>query len=100
MKRLFFLTMIVALTLGSMASPASIVKGKSNQPMPAANAALKSYNFTLVNKTGYDIKKLYIAPHSSEEWDETDEVLHGQLFAKGASVAITYNARKEAESWD
>ena len=101
MKRLILLLIISAFTMTLLMSSTSIVKGKDNNPHSlAARAYDITYTFSVSNKTGYDIKKLYLAPHSSAEWAEDDELLKGQAFTNGAVVNITYTTSKNAESWD
>ena len=64
-----------------------------------ANLALAQSNkITLVNQTGYDIKALYIAPSSDEEFDKSDELLHGANFGNGKQFEMTYTGH--APAWD
>ncbi|HWP53905.1 MAG TPA: hypothetical protein VN476_07190, partial [Pyrinomonadaceae bacterium] len=43
--------------------------------LPAQNPEL---DFTIVNKTGYDIKALYIGASGTGDWTKDDEVLKGR----------------------
>ena len=56
--------------------------------------------FELSNKTGYEITKIYLAPHSSADWDRDDELLRGKVFKDGHTVEVTYHLGKRAPSWD
>ncbi|MGE5527539.1 MAG: hypothetical protein ACM3X6_00140 [Patescibacteria group bacterium] len=56
-----------------------------------------SQDFTLVNKTGVDIYKLYIAPTDSDDWES--EMLQGDVFKDGESLNITFDSRSET-FWD
>ena len=54
-------------------------------------------DFTLVNKTGYDIKELYIGPTSSDDWG--DNVL-SKMFKDGASFELSFHPKATAAKWD
>jgi hypothetical protein len=68
----------------------------------AVAAATPAYageqDFTLVNKTGVEIHKLYTAPHSSDDWEE--DVLGEDTLANGESLDITFPKREKAAHWD
>ncbi len=66
-------------------------------PTPDSNPEL---DFTIVNKTGYPIKKLYIGVASSKDWADDDEVLKGRKFADGASYDIKFQPKAMAKKWD
>ena len=57
-------------------------------------------DFTLVNKTGYDIKKIFIAPSSQDEWSEEDRVKLPGSIRDGNSVDVTFNSKASANKWD
>jgi hypothetical protein len=64
----------------------------------SAGAALASdLDFTLVNKTGYDIKSIYVDPSNSNEW--TDDILRGTL-QDGQSVFIEFSGKTNICKWD
>jgi hypothetical protein len=82
LKKLLLATAGIAL----VAASASIVGAESK------------LDFTLVNKTGYGIKAVHVAPSSSTEWGESiiDEVL-----ADGESVAVTFQPKAGSiAKWD
>ncbi len=55
-------------------------------------------DFTLLNKTGYGIKEVYIGPTSSESWGEN---LISEPLENGESVDITFNRAAEGiAKWD
>jgi len=62
--------------------------------------AAETLTFTLVNKTGYGITKLFVAPHSSQEWDKDDELLKGRAFGDGVPVKISYHTKTTATAFD
>jgi hypothetical protein len=55
-------------------------------------------DFTLINKTGVEIHKLYTSPHSSDEWEE--DVLGKDTLDDGESLDITFPKREKAAHWD
>jgi hypothetical protein len=65
-----------------------------------AGRAEGKLDFTLVNKTGYAIKTIYIAPASQEEWDDTDKVSLPGVLKDEASVDLIFDPKATAEKWD
>jgi hypothetical protein len=55
-------------------------------------------DFTVVNKTGVEIHKLFVAPHSSDEWGE--DILGKDTLGDGESVDIKFGNRAKAAHWD
>ncbi len=66
----------------------------------AVAQAESQLDFTLVNKTGYDIKEIYIAPSSQEEWDATDKVTMPGVLKDEASVDLVFHPKATAAKWD
>lgn len=62
-----------------------------------AHADNEKLDFSLVNKTGYGIKEIYIAPSASTEWGEN---LISKPMENGDSLAITFSPKAKAEHWD
>ena len=54
-------------------------------------------DFTLVNKTGFDIKAVYVAPTRQEDWEEN--MLKGVL-ENGDSLDITFSPGQNTTKWD
>jgi len=75
---------------------AAIVLGIVSQITPA-HADNANLDFTLVNKTGYGIKEIYIAPSASTEWGDS---IIGKPMENGDQLAITFSPKAEAEHWD
>jgi hypothetical protein len=71
-------------------APTAKDDGKSNPEL----------DFTVVNKTGYDIKAVYIGASGTGEWTKEDEVLKGRTFADGNSLDIKFSPKATAEKWD
>lgn len=55
-------------------------------------------DFTLVNKTGYDIEKVYVSPTKSDDWEE--DVLGQSVLQNGQKVHITFNRSNKSCNWD
>ncbi len=68
---------------------------------PVVNAAQNDeLDFTLINGTGYSIKKVYIGPSNNPEWTDDMEVLRGRTFKSGTSIDIVFNPRARSAKWD
>jgi hypothetical protein len=63
----------------------------------AAAQAGPNLDFTLVNKTGYPIKEVYIGPTSSDDWG--DNILKESL-KDGESLDVTFSPKAKAAKWD
>jgi hypothetical protein len=57
-------------------------------------------DFTLVNGTGYNIKKVYIGPSNNPNWTADMEVLRGRTFRNGSALDITFSPRARSAKWD
>ena len=55
-------------------------------------------DFTAVNKTGVEIHKLYVSPHSSDDWGE--DILGKDTLDDGESVDIKFHRSEKAAHWD
>ncbi len=55
-------------------------------------------DFTLVNKTGFDLHEVYLAPHGSEQWQE--DVLAKALLPNDGSVKIKFESGDKTKVWD
>jgi hypothetical protein len=55
-------------------------------------------DFTLVNKTGYDIAQVYASPVKSDTWG--GDIMGSDILANGASVSITFAHEASACHWD
>lgn len=63
-----------------------------------AAAQNKALDFKLVNKTGVDIKSVYISPADVDEWG--DDVMEEDILEDGASVDLQFHPKAEATKWD
>ncbi|WP_332118121.1 hypothetical protein [Azorhizobium caulinodans] len=64
-------------------------------PLAAAEAR---QNFTLVNKTGYDIEKVFVSPSKSDDWEE--DVLGKDTLDDGDSWEIKFHRATKTCKWD
>ena len=56
--------------------PANSTAAATPAPSNTETASNPELDFTLVNKTGYAIKKVYIGPTSSKDWVEQRREIH------------------------
>jgi hypothetical protein len=56
-------------------------------------------DFTLVNKTGYDIKSIYVDESASDKW--SDDILKGQGPLKnGETFKVEFSPEETSAKWD
>lgn len=55
-------------------------------------------DFLLLNRTGIEIRELYVSPHDAEDWQE--DVLRSNTLRNGASVRVSFSSRERADEWD
>ena len=113
---------LLALSLGFIGCTASVTTGNNANAKPANSAAStpapatpassnanteKSDNasnadldFTLVNKTGYDIKEVLVGPSATKDWSPDMEILKGRTFKDGATMEVKFHPKSTAENWD
>jgi hypothetical protein len=80
MKTAFF----VALSALALALPAVAQEAKQD--------------FTLVNKTGYELNKVYVSPAKSDDWEE--DVLGRDTLSDGDATDIKFQRATKTCSWD
>ncbi len=66
--------------------------------LTATNAVAGEQDFTVVNRTGVEIHKLFVAPHSSDEWGE--DILGKDTLEDGETLDITFDRHESAAHWD
>ncbi len=95
---IFLTTILFCFNLGGISNNPT----KSNNSLiPIVSAAQNpDLDFTIVNKTGYDIKALYIGASNTGDWTNDDEVLKGKPFKNGASLEIEFHPKATATKWD
>ena len=55
-------------------------------------------DFTLVNKTGYDLSEVYVSPSKSNNWEE--DVLGEDKLPDGDSQHIVFHRSEKTCKWD
>ena len=61
----------------------------------AAQAA--DLDFDLINKTGWGIKEVYVAPSSQDDWEEN---LIKKPLKDGETLEISFSPKESAKKWD
>ena len=101
------LTAVLLVTGACSASTAPVAKPSTATPPPATAAATQptasastagAQDFTLVNATGVEIDKVFIAPHSSDNWEE--DILGQDTLPNGDKVDIKFHRTEKAALWD
>jgi len=64
----------------------------------SSSSAEGKQDFTLVNQTGVEIDKVFISPHSSNDWEE--DILGQDTLPSGQSVDIKFHRNEKAAMWD
>ncbi|MGD0719907.1 MAG: hypothetical protein ABR970_02515 [Roseiarcus sp.] len=64
----------------------------------SAGAEEAKQDFKLVNKTGYELKELYVSPSKSDDWQ--DDVLGQGTLGDGDGANIKFHRATKACHWD
>lgn len=70
----------------------AILVGIASQAMAAPNL-----DFDLVNKTGFDIKAVFVAPNNQEDWEEN--ILDG-ILENGETLEVSFSRGQTTTIWD
>ena len=70
---------------------------QSTTPTAPADTA-GAQDFTLVNATGVEIDKVFISPHSSDDWEE--DILGQDTLPDGQQVEIKFHRAEKSPVWD
>jgi hypothetical protein len=65
------------------------------QPAAADGA---QQDFTLVNKTGYELKEVYVSPSKADDWQE--DILGKDALGDGNRVKIHFSPKVQTCKWD
>jgi len=98
-----------ALLVTGACSSASTPPAAKTTPTPATATAVASpaapaadtagaQDFSLLNETGVEIDKVFIAPHSSDDWEE--DILGQDTLPSGQKVDIKFHRAEKAALWD
>jgi hypothetical protein len=82
--------MFVKVAFAAAAASASLIS--------ATALAQGRQDFTLTNRTGYSISEVYVAPSSSEEWEE--DVMGRDVLNNGETVEISFPPRERTCIYD
>lgn len=55
-------------------------------------------DFKLVNKTGYELKEVYVGPTKSDDWG--DDIMGKQTVPDGAIVNVHFHPKAQTCHWD
>src|ERR1700691_5188823 len=55
-------------------------------------------DFKLVNKTGYELKALYVSPSKSDDW--ANDILGQDVLADGQGVNVHFSPKANTCKWD
>jgi hypothetical protein len=69
-----------------------------NGNYPQSQVKAPNLDFELVNKTGYDISDVYVAPSKEREWG--DDVMGKDILPNGESVEISFSRAETEKMWD
>jgi len=84
----------------------AVLAVSSNGTPASANASVvnatqnSKLDFTIVNKSGEAIFKVYIGVEGLQDWTENMEILHGRMLDNGTSRGVIFNPRATATLWD
>jgi hypothetical protein len=94
MKILFRLTFVSALffLMGTVSHASTLPFYKE------VNAPNYKLDFTLVNKTGYTISHIYVAPTQQYEWG--DDIMEKDMLLNEEEVDISFSTEETAKNWD
>ena len=70
----------------------------SSMTMSAVAWAQAKQDFTLVNKTGYALSEVYVAPSKSDDWDQ--DVMGRDIVDDGEAVDISFDHADKSCKWD
>ena len=100
MRKLFLITAAVVFCMSLVVTSSYSAKPGKSSTSVVSTAQNPELDFTIVNKTGYDIKALSIGASGTGDWTKDDEVLKGRSFKNGASYDIKFSPRSKTPKWD
>jgi hypothetical protein len=100
MRKLLLIAASVVFCLSLVMTSSYSAKPGNSLTAGIPTAQNPELDFTIVNKTGYDIKALYIGASGTGDWTKDDEVLKGKAFKNGGSYDIKFSPRAKAQKWD
>lgn len=76
----------------------SAAPSNANSTAAAPATAEGNQDFTLHNKTGVVIDKLFVSPSDKDDWQE--DILGQDTLASGQSVEVKFHPKEKAAKWD
>ena len=55
-------------------------------------------DFTLINKTGYELKEIYVGPTKSDDWG--NDIMGDNTVPDGSSVNVHFQPKVQTCKWD
>ena len=95
MKKFFIVLFVAIAGLGSMSF---IERDATLNSFITPDAKCTNLDFVLINKTGYDISDIYVAPTTEREWGE--DIMGQDILENGESVEISFDSGETAHKWD
>ncbi len=89
MNRIIRIALITLLTVGICYLPGLTTVEVSAQA---------EQDFTVVNKTGFEIYALYVTPHNSDDWG--DDILGQDTLVANDELDIVFSRKEKATLWD
>jgi hypothetical protein len=77
------------------ASPAANANAANSNSAASQGAA---QDFTLVNRTGVEIDKVFISPHDADDWEE--DILGQDTLPDGQTVDVKFDRDETSAKWD
>lgn len=65
--------------------------------MPALAQSAKQ-DFALINRTGYELKEIYVSPSKADDWQE--DILGKQTLAEGERLNVRFTPKTQTCKWD
>ncbi|HEV7371318.1 hypothetical protein [Arenibaculum sp.] len=75
-----------------------VAMGVLGLAVSSAALAQGMQDFRLVNRTGYDIREVYVSPTSTDSWEE--DVMGKDFFGNGTFVDINFHPATSACEYD
>lgn len=100
MRKLSVFIATIIFCLGLVGNSGYSAKSNGSLISGIASSQNADLDFTIVNKTGYKIKALYIGASGTGDWSKEDDVLKGKDFANGQALDIKFHPKATAEKWD
>ena len=100
MRKLSLFVALLVFCLGVVTDSTHSARARNSFSPVISLSQNPDLDFTIVNKTGYDIKALSIGASGTGEWTKDDEVLKGKPFKNGQSYDIKFHPKATAAKWD